>query len=81
MLLHLDLYLATGSKMVDTGCQYDNCDHSEATQNVFEIIFACTSLVFKDYQQKLAVEIKTDVPNFPLRYINRSSLQYPPSHS
>lgn len=55
--------------MVETGCQYDNCDHSETTQNVFGIIFVSTSLVFKDYQQKLAVEIKKDIPNFPLKYV------------
>ena len=26
--------------MAETGYQYDDCDHSEATQNIFKIAFA-----------------------------------------
>ena len=32
--------------MVKTGYQYDDCDHSEVIQNVFEIVFA---LFYKNY--------------------------------
>lgn len=43
MLLNQDLYIAAGAKMAETGYQYDNCDHNEAIQNVFEIALPCST--------------------------------------
>ena len=43
-LLHQDHNILSGAKMVETGYQHDNCDHSEVMQKIFEIAHTCLFL-------------------------------------
>ena len=40
VILHKDIYITAGAKMVVRGYQNIDCDHSEVIQNIFEIVFA-----------------------------------------
>ena len=45
------IYLATYAKMAERGYQHsnsDHSDHSEVTQNVYKIVFACMSFILDD---------------------------------
>ena len=55
--IHHDLYGATGTKMAETGYQYDDCDHIEITQNVCELFLHTHVLFYERLLTNLELEI------------------------
>ena len=72
MLLHQDLYIAAGIKMVETRYQH-KCNYSEVTKNVFCMHISC-SIKTTDIELEISSGKDQDMLNFPLRFVKHLQL-------